>query len=181
MLDYINAKKSGVRNNTPIIGAYNVNNEGSGDMYPKGALMLHTLRNVIDNDSLWFAVLRGMQDRFGYTTITTDDLVKYSNGATGTDSTYLFDQYLRHTAYPHLDVMLIVKGKALSARYRWKADVAGFHMPLKVTTSEGAFRFISPTTAWQSLDLGTMDPKSFTVAEDLFAIDCRIITTYEVQ
>jgi aminopeptidase N len=181
MLDYINAKKYDVRNERPIIGVYNVNNEGSGDMYPKSALMLHTLRNVIDNDSLWFAILRGIQDRFRYTTITTEDLVRYVNDATGTDYTYLFDQYLRHTSYPRLEVHLIVKGRSLSARYRWKAEVPGFHMPVKVTTSQGSFRFISPTAAWQSIDLGTMDPTSFKVAEELFAIDFRITTSYESQ
>jgi aminopeptidase N len=51
-LEYINSEKSKVANDAPITGQYGVNNEGSGDMYPKGALILHTLRNIINNDDL---------------------------------------------------------------------------------------------------------------------------------
>jgi aminopeptidase N len=178
MLDYLNGKKSEVRNDRPIIGPYNVNEEGSGDMYPKGALMLNTLRNVIDNDSLWFGILRGIQTRYRYKTVTTDDVVHYVNDATGRDLTCIFDQYLRHTSFPELDVELSVKGTSLSARYRWRAEVPGFAMPVKVTTSPGVYQFITPTPTWQSVDLGTMDPKNFKVADDLFAIETKITVRY---
>jgi len=48
-------------NKEPVIGVYNVNHFHLGDMYSKGCLMLHTLRNVINNDSAWFGILKGIQ------------------------------------------------------------------------------------------------------------------------
>jgi aminopeptidase N len=52
--DYVIGTRKSIRNNKPIIGHYNVNNEGSSDMYPKGANMLHTLRQLIENDDRMF-------------------------------------------------------------------------------------------------------------------------------
>ncbi len=179
MLEYVNAKKTQVGNQRPILGAYNVNNEGSGDMYPKGSLMLNTLRGVLDNDSLWFALMRNMSMTFRYKTIATDDIVGYVNRATGTDFTYFFDQYLRYAALPKLEVFLMARGGGLKCRYRWRADVKDFHMPVRVTTSPGKFAFIHPTTEWQTMDLGSMDPKQFRCDDDWFYIDEQIRTMYQ--
>jgi aminopeptidase N len=179
MMDYINAKKYDVRNDRPIIGPYDVNQEGSGDMYPKGALMLHTLRSVLDNDSLWFALLRGLATTFRHRTVTTGDVVGFVNKAAGEDYTYLFDQYLRHSTIPRLDVTLLCKGDSLSARYRWRADSPDFRMPVKVTTSPGSFAFLRPTSSWHTVDLGVMDPGDFRVAEDLFYVEPRIRVMYQ--
>lgn len=87
-LDYINAKKQNVRNNKPIIGPYLVNKEGSGDMYDKGQLVLNTLRDVINNDKLWFSILKGFQQKYAYKTVDTDDIINYINNATGKDYNY---------------------------------------------------------------------------------------------
>ncbi|MFQ5754292.1 MAG: M1 family metallopeptidase, partial [bacterium] len=135
-LKYQNGKKYGVRNDRPIIGYYNVNHRGSGDMYNKGSLFLHTLRHVIDNDSLWFDIIRGIPTTFKYQTITTNDIVSYVNNKTGKDYSYLFDQYLKHTQIPQLQITVTKKGEQVTARYRWKADVQDFYMPIKVTTAK---------------------------------------------
>ena len=50
---YIIGNRRGIRNDRPIIPPYDVNDQGSGDMYPKGGEMLHTIRQVVDNDSTW--------------------------------------------------------------------------------------------------------------------------------
>jgi aminopeptidase N len=178
MLDYVNSKKPQVGNRRPILGAYNVNNQGSGDMYPKGSLMLNTLRGVLDNDSLWFGLIRGIATEFRYRTITTEEIVAFVNRATGTDYTYFFDQYLRYPGLPKLDVVLTAAPGVLTCRYRWTADVKDFHMPVKVTTSPGTFAFIRPTSLWQTMELGTMDPKQFRCADEWFYIDTQIRTVY---
>jgi len=180
MLDYINSKKQLVQNRRPIIGVYGVNHEGAGDMYTKGSLMLHTLRSVLDNDSLWFAVLRGVSRTFKYQTITTEDLVRYLNTVTGGDYTAVFNQYLRYVDLPRLEVGLSKKGNDLTARYRWKADDPNFRMPVKVTTAPGKFAFIRPTTSWQTLNLDAMDPNEFKVADHLFYCDTQIHINYQV-
>ncbi|MEW6511724.1 MAG: M1 family aminopeptidase, partial [Bacteroidota bacterium] len=180
MLDYVNSRKSEVGNRAPIIGAYNVNHEGSRDMYPKGSLMLNTLRGVLDNDSLWFAIIKGIAQTFKYQTITTEDIVGYVNTMTGGDYGYIFDQYLRYANLPRLEVNLTSKAGHLTARYRWRADVAAFYMPIKVTTAPGRFSFIYPMTTLQTLDLGTMDPKEFKVDEQHFYVDTLVRVNYQV-
>jgi len=82
-LDYVNAKKPGIDNKEPIIGTYNVNHEGAGDMYNKGMLLLNTLRHVVNNDKLWWDIIRGLQQEFGMKTTDTDEIVAYINRRTG--------------------------------------------------------------------------------------------------
>ena len=173
-LAYINAKKQNVRNTEPIIGVYNVQHEGSSDMYDKGQLVLNTFRSVLDNDSLWFSILRGIQDIFRYQTITADDVVQFVNKKTGKDYTYFFNQYLKFSKIPQLQIMVGKKGEKVTARYRWNADVPDFRMPVKVTTSGNTYEIIHPTTSWQTMTLGSIRPEDFRVAEDLFYIGVRL-------
>jgi len=177
-LKYQNGKRQDVRNNSPIIGYYDVNHRGSGDMYPKGSLFLNTLRHVIDNDSLWFAIVLGIAEEFKYQTITTDDIVAFVNLKTGQDFTYMFDQYLKQTAIPKLEINVTQKGNEVTARYRWKADVADFKMPIKVTASKNKFEFIYPTPDWQTTELSGIHPDDFKVAEDLFYVDVKLKRVY---
>lgn len=177
-LKYQNGKRQDVRNNSPIIGHYGVNHSGSGDMYAKGSLFLNTLRHVIDDDSLWFAIVLGIAEEFKYQTITTDDIVSFVNSKTGEDFTAMFDQYLKNTAIPELEIDVTKKGDKVTARYRWKADVADFTMPIKVTTSKNKFEFIYPTTEWQTTELGGIHPDDFKVAEDLFYVDVKLKRLY---
>ncbi len=166
---YMVGKKQDVRNDRPIIGTYGVNAEGSGDMYPKGALMLNTLRHVINNDSLWWSIVRGIQETYKYQTIHTDTVVHFVNRKTGSDYTCVFDQYLKFTKIPELDLFVTIKGKSVKLNYRWIADVKDFHMPAKIHTKNG-WETISPTTAWQSMILDGTDPNELKANEDNFFI-----------
>ena len=110
-LRYINGKKPNVRNTEPIIGIYNVQHEGSGDMYDKGQLVLNTLRSVMDNDSLWFSVLKGLQERFRYQTITAEDVFGFVNQKTGKDYNYFFNQYFKSTKVPSARCPVDIQGR----------------------------------------------------------------------
>lgn len=177
-LKYINGKKQNVRNMEPIIGIYNVQHEGSGDMYDKGQLVLNTLRSVVDDDSLWFSILRGFQKTYAYQTVTADTIFQYVNRRTGKDFSYFFDQYLKYTAVPQLQVFTRKKGESVTARYRWVADVKDFRMPVKVTTADGKYEFIYPTSSWQTMNLGISKPENFRIADDLFYADLRLNYSY---
>ena len=168
MLKYLKAQHP--ENKEPIIGVYDVNNFHEGDMYPKGCLMLNTLRNVIDNDSLWFSILRGIQEHFRYQPVTTEDIVEYVNLATQKDYTPFFDQYLRHPAIPELALAIKRVGASLVVQYKWNADVRSFNMPVKATTAKNTFTFIHPTADWQTLSLQNMRPADFKVDTDDFYI-----------
>jgi aminopeptidase N len=173
-LKYINGKKPNVGNRAPIIGTYNVNREGSGDMYDKGQLVLNTLRSVIDNDSLWFSVLRGLATTFRWQTVTAADIFGDVQRRTGKDLANFFDQYLRYPAIPVLEVVITKKGSVVTARYRWVADVKEFRMPVRVMLGKGRWGWITPTTSWQTVDLADLSPEAFAVEQDRFYVGLKL-------
>ncbi len=152
-MDAANAYVQGIRNkianDKPIIGPYGVNEEGSGDMYYKGANMLHTIRQIVNNDEAFRKILRGLNKTFYHQTVTSADVEEYISKSSGKNLGKVFDQYLRKTNPPVFEYS--VEGNRL--RYRWVADVKGFDMPLKVDLGDGKFQFIQPGTEWKTLAL----------------------------
>lgn len=127
--EYLIGTRAGIRNDIPIIGPYGVNQEGSGDMYPKSGNMLHTIRQIINNDSIFRNILRGLNKTFYHKTVTTKEVEDYISRAAKFDFSKVFDQYLRTTQIPVLEYA--IKGKDL--KFRFTNCVKGFGMPLKVT------------------------------------------------
>ena len=161
-------------NKEPVIGSYGVNDFRLGDVYPKGCMMLHTLRNIIDNDSTWFNFLRKLQQHFRYQTVTTGDIVGFINKTLGKDLTPFFDQYLQHAAIPELQLKFKQKGDELEVQYRWKANVSGFNMPVKVLTTKNEFDFIYPESVWKTTTLKGMKQKHFKVDTDGFLVKVSV-------
>lgn len=174
-MEYVNAKKFYVDNKHPIIGQYGVNNEGDGDMYNKGMLMLNTLRHVINNDDLWWKIIRGLQDHFANQTVTTEDIVDYINKQAGQDYTYFFDQYLRYPDIPVYQYELKKKRRKLVLKHRWVTDVANFHMPVEVTVGDPEqgdkrWQYVTPTNEWSQVKLNFKKKSDFHIAVDKFYI-----------
>lgn len=164
-LDYVNAQRKKVGNKTPIIGPYDVNIEGSGDMYPKGSLLINTIRQYIDNDSLFFSILMNIQKTFAYQTITSANVESLMTKQTGKNLTPIFDQYLRHTAIPVFEYE-VVKEKPFQLRYRWKADVADFDLPVRIDCNKENKR-LNVTTQWQETTLEGFDSNCLIIRDDL--------------
>ena len=172
-LQYLQGQSKLIQNTEPVLGPLNVNFTGAAttDMYFKGSNMLHTLRNVIGNDSLWFGILRGLQHDFGLKQVHTQDITDYINAKAGTDFNYFFDQYLKHPAPPTLTCILTqTRRREVELQVRWTADVAGFAMPIKIRSdAEGGYQTIRPTSQWQTIMLeGTVD--DFRVATELYYV-----------
>ncbi len=149
-LKYINGHKRHVLNDKPIIAAYNVQRVGSSDMYFKGALLLHTIRSIVDNDQQWKRVLKGFYQTYKYKIIDNNDVVRYFNKATKMDLTNVFDQYLKYADLP----VLTLKIENNQLFYRWKADVNGFDMPIKLQLGDAKPICIKPkTNQWQSMSI----------------------------
>lgn len=142
---YVNGLKKNVENESPIIGPYGVNKEGSTDMYDKGALFLNTLRHVINDDAKWWKILLKFSETFRHKIIDTETVVSFYNKETGMDLKPVFDQYLRHTAVPKLELR-ITKGKL---NFRWKADEKKFAMPVDINIKNKKTR-IYPSTTWKA-------------------------------
>lgn len=126
--EYAQGQRSLVKNDVPIIGTYNVHHEGSSDMYPKGSLMLHTLRQIVDNDKKWKNILRGLNKEFYHQTVTGDQIIDYINKKIKTDLTSFFKQYLTTTKIP----TLVIKQKKDGLYYTWENVVDDFKIPLKI-------------------------------------------------
>jgi aminopeptidase N len=155
-----------VRNRIPIIGNRGENASPPQDQYFKGALFLNTLRSVVDDDNRWWALLRGLHETFKHKNIMTEDVVKFFNRETGKDLTPIFDQYLRHTAIPVLELKFD-KAKG-TVSYRWKADEPSFAMPVRVGPRDHR-QIIRPTTTWQDMETA-LDQDQFEVPTDLYYI-----------
>ncbi len=145
--EYCQGLRRNIDNDIPIIGPYGVNQEGSGDMYAKGANMLHTIRTVINNDGLFRDILRGLNATFYHKTVTTKQVEDFMSRKAGIDLSKIFDQYLRTTKIPQLEYRY--EGDEVS--YRWTNCVPGFSMPVYLGTAN-AF-LLQPTTDWQKTKL----------------------------
>lgn len=175
-LTYVNGSKKGIDNDRPIIGHYGVNKEGSGDMYGKGAVMLNTIRSTIDNDTLWFSILKGIAEHFKYGTVNTEIIVSYINQRAGRDLTRIFDQYLRHITPPVLEYKTKKRGKNTELSYRWLSDVPGFDMPMKLIDGAGTLQTIQPIAGvWQKTVLRSTSPAQVKFAENLFYIQLKAV------
>jgi len=146
--EYVIGTRSKVRNDKPIIGPYDVNTEGSHDMYYKGANMLHTLRQVVDDDEKFRNMLRGLSQTFYHQTVTGHQVETYLSEATGIDLTFFFNQYLRDTRIPVFEYTM-QKNKL---KYRWTNCVEGFNMPLKIFIDH-TIKWVYPTTGWQKIKI----------------------------
>jgi aminopeptidase N len=143
--DYMVGNRRLIRNDRPIIGTYGSNRAGSGDMYPKGGNMLHTIRHVINDDTKWLSIMRGLNADFWHQTVSTEQVESYISKKAGIDLGKIFDQYLRRTEIPLLKYG--VNGKTLSFSY--ERVVKGFAMPLRVSVN-GKEVAITPTEAVQT-------------------------------
>ncbi|SHG89282.1 M1 family metallopeptidase [Pedobacter caeni] len=169
---YVIGVRKSIANDVPVIGTYGVNHEGSGDMYYKGANLVHLIRQLINNDEQFRAILRGMNKTFYHQTVTTQQVEDYIIKQSGLKLNKVFDQYLRTTMVPVLEYK-IGAGKL---SYRWTACVKDFDMPLKVTLKNKGFETIHPGTHWKS------EPVSKEITRDNFQADPNFyVKTKNVQ
>jgi aminopeptidase N len=169
-MKYINAYKKKVKNDRPIITARGTNAEPSQDQYFKGALFINTLRGIVNDETKWWAMLRGYYQKYKYQNIMTEDIIGYFNQQTGMDLTPVFRQYLWHTAIPTLELKFDEPG---AVEYRWVADEKAFAMPVRVGLTEH-WETIHPTTEWQTMKT-PLTKDQFDVATDLYYINVNKI------
>ncbi|MBL7787873.1 MAG: M1 family metallopeptidase [Chitinophagales bacterium] len=148
---YVNGYQGGVDNDRPIIGDYDVNHEGSGDMYGKGALILNTLRHQIGDDNLWFSILKGINQRFAMQTTTSKAVIDYINERTGQNYTPFFRQYLEKAQPPILRTETTqINKKRWKISYHWENANDDFNLPIEANIN-GKTQKIVPNNTWQSI------------------------------
>ncbi|GAB3179096.1 M1 family metallopeptidase [Telluribacter humicola] len=160
--DYVTGTRRLIQNKAPIVGIHGVNHEGSGDMYYKGGNMLHTIRQIVNDDTKWRQILRGLNKTYYHKTVDGSQIENYLSKQSGKDLSKVFDQYLRDIRIPTLEYTF--EGNNL--RYRWTNAIEGFDMPVKVALDGGKYEFISPTTSWKTMK--AKGAKSLTVDRNFY-------------
>jgi aminopeptidase N len=158
--EYVIGQRRDVRNDGPIVGPYGVNTRSpSDDMYFKGANLLHTIRQLVNDDEKWRGILRGLNATFGRQTVTGAQVTDYISRESGIDLSRVFQQYLTTARIPELEYR--IQGNRLS--YRWANVVPGFDMPVRVTLAPGRYELIRPTIDWGTADLRAVTAADFRV------------------
>jgi aminopeptidase N len=166
--EYIRGIRKIITNTKPIIGYYDVNTEGSGDMYPKGSNMIHTIRQVINDDAKWKSILRGLNSTFYHQTVTTKQIEDYISTQSGIDLSAVFNQYLRTTQIPTFEYYF----KNQKLVYHWINAVDNFDLPVKVTLN-GVETWLKPTTDWKADDAKAEQP-TLIVDKNFYVTDFNI-------
>ena len=163
---YINGLKQNIQNDQPIIGPFGVNTEGSGDMYYKGALLLNTIRSIVNDDEKWWKLLYDYSIKFRHQIIETKDVVAFFNAQTKMNLTPIFNQYLR---YKNIPVLEIRKSKN-KLQFRWKTDELNFLMPIDVKISDKTMR-IKPSNSWKKSPFTIKNLDDVEVLTSKFLVD----------
>ncbi|AUC80972.1 M1 family metallopeptidase [Lacinutrix sp. Bg11-31] len=166
--DYVIGTRKNIQNDRPLIGQYNVNNEGSGDMYYKGANMLHTLRQMVNDDEKWRQMLRTLNSKFYHQTVTTQQIEDCLAEESGLELKGFFNQYLRSIKIPVLEYK--VEGKKLN--YKWTNTVDDFVMSIQIEIN-GESQWITPSSENKTLKLKSKNAK-IKVDRD-FYIDIKVL------
>ena len=163
---YLIGARGGVQNTSPIIGVYGVNRAGSVDMYAKGGNMLHMIRSIIDDDALWRAILRGLNQTFRHQTVTGQQVEDYISRTSGVDLSKVFAQYLTTSQIPLFEYK--VEGTTLS--YRWANVIPGFDMPVGVNVPGLGTRRLQPAESWQTLAVSSPRAAELVVDENFYVM-----------
>ena len=164
---YVLGNRPNIQNDRPVVARFGINEEGSGDMYYKGANMLHTMRQIVGDDEKWRTILRGLNSTFYHQTVTGQQVRDYMSRAAGIDFSTLFDQYLTTTKVPTLEY----DARGTTLRYRWTNVVPGFAMPIRVRTSPTAdYTLLHPTERWQTAPLALAPGTRLLLDENFYAL-----------
>ncbi len=166
--EYVIGLRKNILNDQPIIGEYGVNKEGSSDMYFKGANMLHTIRQIINDDKKWHSILLGLNQKFSKITCTGEEVINYFNEKSGLNLSPVFHQYLNFRNIPRFEL----RQKGEKVECRWVSNLPSFNMPLQLNNK--AQTWIRPTTTWAVIP-NISNVKDVEVKPD-FYIDKKIIS-----
>lgn len=166
--EYVIGTRQNIQNDKPIIGPYDVNKSGSSDMYYKGANMLHTLRQLLEDDEKWRTILRGLNKEFFHQMVTTAQIENYMSEQSGIDLSAFFNQYLRDTRIPVL--AYVIDGNKLT--YKWDQIVKDFDMPIIVEIN-GKAQWIYPASQMKELEVDK-PIESFKIDADFYVAEFNL-------
>lgn len=144
-LNYLLTQRMRITNKRPIVdkgSAYDRKSFTGTDQYYKGAWMLHSIRNIVNDSSKWFGLLRKMNRVFYHRVVSTEELIAWMDAQIDYPITPVMRQFLYHKDPPVLEIR---NDGSESPELRWQSDEENFRMPVRYR--EG--------NRWKRLDLGT--------------------------
>ncbi len=165
-MEYVLGTRKNILNDRPMMGVYGVDNSGSTDMYYKGANLLHNLRHLVSNDSIWFQTLRKLYFQFDKTIVTSKQIEDFLSQETNLKLNFLFNQYVRDSRMPVLEYTW----RDNQLKYRWNNCIAEFDMPVPVWVNS-AWEILPATTMWQSLNVKDSE------ADGIISVDPNFLCT----
>jgi aminopeptidase N len=147
---YVHGNRPGILNDKPLQGPYKVNKEGSGDMYIKGGVLHNMVRTIIDNDDKWRSILRGLNEKFYHRQVDYHDIVAYISKETDVDFSSIFEQYVKNTGIPTLEITFDNSGQPFG---RWVSEVEGFNMPVHIGTKGNKKQLIKLTNSFKRITI----------------------------
>ena len=94
-----------IKNRFPVAGPAGVSyrNTGDKDSHNKGAMILHTIRNIVNDSTLFFHILQTFySEHAGSSHVTSDDFIRVLEGKTGNAWQKFFGVYLYRREVPVL-------------------------------------------------------------------------------
>ena len=136
---YLNSIKNRIVNEIPIVGNENENHWAlHGDTYMKGAWIMHTLRSVINNDEIWFKILKEFMVENAKGFANTRDFFNKVEEKTGEDFWYFAEQYFYSPNQPVLEYYQDEN----NYHYRWINVNDNFIMPIDLLVNGSIKEFI---------------------------------------
>lgn len=157
---YVHGNRSGIQNDKPMQGPFHVNKEGSGDMYPKGGVMLNMIRTMIDDDEKWRSILRGLNAKYFHQQVDYQDIAQYIIEKSGIDLSKFFEQYVQHISIPILEIRKDISGKILG---RWISEVKDFHMPIHIGTNENPKQLVMLDQHFKEIKIPNLTKENITI------------------
>lgn len=155
-LNYLRSQRGRISNDLPIVGQYGVNKEGSGDMYNKGSWILHTLRNVVNNDSIWFATLKQFHEDFRLKNTNGQEVFGWFEDQLGKDVREIMERFFTKADIPVLEYQVKRFLWMKKVEYRWKKERKSFNMPIEIIEGDKKYRVI-PSQKWQKIKVSNFD------------------------
>ena len=169
MLEYLVYQRDFIDGGSPILGHRDVNSEGNSiDMYYKGSWMLHSIRNTISNDSLWFSILKGLAQKFEKGSCDGADVINYICKQSKIDLRPIFNQYLSYSDLPVLKYKFKKQKGVMRFYYKWDAASELFDMPIHIRLYGEKDVRLLPSAKYQFIEIENATQTDVEFLDSLF-------------
>jgi aminopeptidase N len=163
-LSYMGTQKIFIKNKRPVVRKRGIRyfDYHDEDIYVKGSWVLHTLRNTIKDDSLFFDILKTFRTENHMKQIYSETFVELVNKKTGKDYNWFFKQYLFRREAPIFEYYWAAEG----LYYRWASTDTDFVMPITILVNNKSV-VLKPSSKVQMIKLNSKDNSFFDNSHEL--------------